>query len=412
MTASDVILLLAWGAMCNVWGVLLWMQHRLRHDGTIVRPVSSAEIAAGARVTVVIPARNEETAIRGCLERVLAQDLQGLRVVVVDDRSDDATAGIVREFADRDPRVALKTIDALPDGWLGKSHALWRGTRDLDAGGWLLFLDADCRLLGRSALRSAVHEADRREAVLLTLWPRHEPGGFWEALLVPLCGAIIALWFGRSNTPSAPAFGNGQFLLMRRDEYEAIGGHAAVRRAVIEDVPLAEAARRAGLTTWAAGGRDLVSVRMYDSLSAVFRGWSRIFVGALRSPAKIALSMAWLLAGSLAPIVAMPWLLLEWMHAGADPSSRLLALSGLCATHLLLLALVSHRFWGLGRCDRRYLWLYPLSVAGVFVILADALWAMLVRRRIGWRTTSYRFDRHARIIDAVPGVEGSAACRT
>jgi len=210
------------------------------------------------------------------------------------------------------------------------------------------------------------------------------------------------MWFGRSNTPSGGAFGNGQFMMIRREAYESIGGHEGVRRALIEDVPLAEKVRGAGFTTWSGGGRDLVSVRMYDSLASVCRGWSRIFVGALRSPLKIALSMGWLLAGSALPLVAAPALVMAWAGLDGPPPAWLLPASGLCAVHLLLLFLVSYRFWGLGRCDRRHLWLYPLSVIGVFIILADAWWTMAVRRRVGWRTTSYRFDRNVMIVDGSP----------
>jgi len=386
--------------MCGVWAILLWMQHRLHRDGTIVSASVVPELSRDTDVCVVIPARNEEAGIVSCLETVLEQDLAHLRVVVVDDRSDDGTAEAVRSTSHRDARVSLRQIHTLPPGWLGKSHALTRATEGLTCD-WLLFIDADCRLLSPTAIRAAVGEAQHRGVSLFTLLPALATDGFWEGMLIPLCSAVMALWYSRSNRPRAAGFANGQFLLIKREVYEAVSGHAAVRRAIIEDVPLAEAVRAAGYTTWTGGGGELISVRMYDSLTSIVRGWSRIFVGALRSPLKIAASAAWLIAGSLGPFVAVPILVHAWWRVGFQAAPSLIPPTGLCLTHIVLLTLVSYGFWGLSRCDRRYLWLYPLSVLGVLGILTHALWTMTVSRRIGWRDTRYRFDRRARILDPV-----------
>lgn len=400
MPQTDLLTIMAWGAMCNVWSVLLWMQSRIRRDGTLVSANIDEDVQRNVDVCVVIPACNEQAGIAACLASVQAQDLSGLRIVVVDDRSDDDTAEVVRGVAKADPQLALCQVETLPKGWLGKSHALAQATEGLDAD-WFLFIDADCRLLSPYTIRAAVDEAYRRDAALLTLLPAQATGGFAEGMLIPLCSAVMALWYGRSNRPQAAGFANGQFLLIRRKVYQAVGGHTAVRRAIIEDVPLAEAVRAAGYTTWAGGGAELVSVRMYNSLSSTFRGWSRIFVGALRSPIKIVLSIAWLMAGSLWPFLALPWLIHGWLTLEGETPASLIPLTSLCVSHLLLLAVVSYGFWGLGRCDRRYLWLYPLSVLGVIAILGHAFWTMAVSRRMGWRTTSYRFDRRAMILDPV-----------
>lgn len=123
-----------------------------------------------------------------------------------------------------EPRLKLVRIESLPAGWLGKSHALWRASQGIDTQ-WILFLDADCRLLDDHAVSSAVDHAQRIGADLLTLWPKHAAGSWSEALLIPLCAAVMALWFGRSNQNHANAFANGQFLMVRRDAYEKVGGH-------------------------------------------------------------------------------------------------------------------------------------------------------------------------------------------
>jgi chlorobactene glucosyltransferase len=273
-------------------------------------------------VCIVVPARNESANLAKCLRSVLGQDYAALSVVVADDRSEDDTARVAEAFATDDPRLSVRLIKELPSGWLGKSHALWSATRDADVE-WLLFLDADCTL-DRSAVRTVVAEARRRDVELLTLWPRHASGGFWEHVTIPLCAGIVALWFGsqRVNEPgSRLAFANGQFLLIKREAYERIGGHRSVRSALIEDVPLAEYAKRAGVSCWVASGRDLVAVRMYSGYEAIRDGWARIYVGALRSGTKILLSVAWLLAGSLLPYVAAVFLSFSvvrtWISGGA-----------------------------------------------------------------------------------------------
>jgi chlorobactene glucosyltransferase len=393
MTLVEWMVVSAWAQMCAVWALLLWAQRR----ALILTPAAPSCAEAEPRVTVVIPVCNERATIDRCLASVAAQHGVRLRVVVVDDRSEDGTAEMVAAWARRDPRFRLISIERLTPGWLGKSHALWHATRDLTSD-WLLFLDADCRLLSPDAVVTAWRHAHHTNTDLLTLWPRHDAGGHAEAALIPLCAAVMALWFGRSNQPSAAAFANGQFLLVRRSVYETIDGHRAVRRALIEDVPMAQVLRAAGYRTFAAGGRDLVAVRMYDRGSAVFKGWSRIFIGALRSPWKILLSMLWLLAGSAWPFVAGIYLAWSWFHLGVDAPLVLWWMSGLCVTHLALLMLVSLGFWGMGGCDRRYLWVYPASVAGVLAILGHAFWNLSVRRSVQWRTTRYRIDRTAVIL--------------
>lgn len=397
MNHVDLMVIVGWGMMCNVWGVLLWMQRRSQRNGTMV-PLVTPDVESSASVTVVIPARNESAGIEQVVKSVSTQDWLRLEIVVVDDRSEDDTAARVRRVASSDPRVRLYSIHQRPQGVMGKSHALAQATRGLTSD-WLLFLDADCRLLDAQAIRSAINEAQRRGADLLTLFPRLVTGTWAEAMLIPLCSAVMALWFGCSNHRRARGFANGQFLMVRRSAYEHVGGHASVETALIEDVPLAQALRATGYRTWAGGGAHLVSVRMYDGLRSVFYGWSRIFVGALRRPWKLIVSLLWLAAGSLWPILALPLLCRAWRTTDvSDAPAVLIPMTLMCVTHLVLLVRVSIGFWAMGGCDRRYLWLYPVSVIGVMLILIHAFWTAGVSRRVVWRDNVYRLDRQACIV--------------
>lgn len=406
MSVWTVLWLVPWAAICCVWVGLLLAQFQVRRQSLVLAPDDGAGPDSASddplpSVCIVIPARNAASELRRCLPSILAQDYPCLEIVVVDDRSEDDTAGVVRQFTSGHPQLRLDRVESLPAGWLAKSHALWSATRAATAE-WLLFIDSDCELDPR-AVRTAVREALRRNVDFLTLWPRHRGGTFWEHMLIPLCGAIIALWFGSRhvNDPSrSAAFANGQFLLILREAYERIGGHRSVRSALIEDVPLAENARAAGLNGWVGSGSRIFGVRMYDSYAAIRDGWARIYVGVLRSGTRIALSMVWLLLGSLLPFVAAPILALKALSWGspADTSPMFQAAVGLCLAHLILIFGVSYRFWGLGGCSRVQLWLYPVSVLVVIRILARA-WVWLVwRRSVTWRRTHYAIDGRATIV--------------
>jgi chlorobactene glucosyltransferase len=400
----SITLLTGWGVVCNVWAVLLYAQGRAIRQGIMLTPEepTTAEPIRHAHesVCVVIPARNEAETIGTSLESVLTQDHPCISAVVVDDRSSDGTGEVAERMAQDDARLAVQRVEDLPSGWMGKSHALWTATRTIKVD-WLLFIDSDCTLLHRSAIRAAITEAQKRDVAILSLWPRNLAESFWEHMLIPLCAAVMALWFGRSNRDgihARGAFANGQFILIRRDTYEQIGGHHAVRRALIEDVPLAEHAARRGIKSWTAGGRDLVGVRMYKDFKAIADGWSRIFVGALRSRVKLILSIGWLLAGSLLPFVAAPFILYQYINT-PEVGPLFWAQAMTCLSHLVLLYAVSFRFWKLGHCDRRYLLLYPVSAVVVMMLLARATWWLSVKRIVGWRKTYYTLDSRAMILD-------------
>jgi cellulose synthase/poly-beta-1,6-N-acetylglucosamine synthase-like glycosyltransferase len=270
---------------------------------------------------------------------------------------------------------------------MGKSHACSLGATRA-RGDWLLFLDADVRL-HPGAIRSAVHYAQQHRLDLFSLWLRDGSVGFWERLLVPLCGAMIVIWYGRAAARASPrgrAFANGQFLLIRRNVYESLGGHARVRRALIEDVPLACAAAADGHAVGSAVAPELATVRMYRGLRQTLRGWQRIYLGVL-SPAQMLGCIISLLSGSALPIVLLPLAAAFWFH---DPQSRWAAAwTILSAAHLAVLTTVSLRFFSLARCRLRYLLLYPLSVVGVLGILLAARAARLSRRRVRGRGPTY-----------------------
>ncbi len=230
-------------------------------------------------VTVVVPVRDEEAQVGGCLSAVLAsRGVPCLRVVVVDDGSTDGTAAVVRAIGD--PRVRLVTAPPPPAGWLGKPHACWVGARQAapDDDGVLVFLDADVRVTP-DAVAAAVWLLDAHGLDLVSPWPRPVAGTLAERLVQPLSPW---LWMTtlplraaeRSPRPSLTA-ANGQFLALTRRGYLRARGHAAVRDEVVEDVALARAVKRSGGRAVPAAGAALAQCRMYDGWAAMREGYGK-----------------------------------------------------------------------------------------------------------------------------------------
>jgi glycosyltransferase involved in cell wall biosynthesis len=382
--------ILLWGAV-GLYGVVVigwWARHvfisLMRPLGLVAHP---RQVLDGtSRISVVIPARDEANRIGPCLESLIEQGAAVAEVIVVDDRSEDATAEVVAEFAERDDRLRVVRVDHLPRGWLGKAHACHVGAKAASSD-WLLFTDADCRFFA-GGLAGAVAHAEEHGTDLLTLWPRADHQSFWEHMLIPTCGAIIAYWFAnlRVNNPrSKVAFANGQFMLFRREAYERIGGHRCAAGTVIEDVPLAQHAKRNGVRLRSVLGCDIFTVRMYAGFDEIWSGWTRIFIGALQRPWRLLVSAWSLIGGSVFPSVAAPVLAIIVATRALPDSPQWSALSILVWLHFIGVYTVSFRFWGLGLCNRRHLLLYPVSAAMVAAILLRAWWWMVTAKPIIWR---------------------------
>ena len=235
------------------------------------------------RVSIVIPAKDEGARIRGCLESAMGQDYANFEVLAIDDRSTDQTGAVMDEMAREDPRlVVIHKTEPPPLGWTGKNNALWIGQQRA-GGAWLLFVDSDV-ILEKDALSAAMSVVLRKEFDMLSFLLRMESHSIWESMLVPLAGGALATMYvaALTNNSQLPnhAFGNGQFLLISRAAYDAIGGHETVRDRFCEDVEIAVQLKRRGLRPRISFGNEFAAVRMYSSLGAIFRGWSRIFYAA------------------------------------------------------------------------------------------------------------------------------------
>lgn len=232
-------------------------------------------------LTVIIPARNEEASIGACLESLVAQSEDVFQLgrdwelIVVDDHSTDRTSEIARGFAG----VTVMTADKLPSGWTGKANAVWTAARKA-RGKWLLFTDADT-IHEPGDLRRGIHEAQRNKAGILSYSPRQIVSGLAQRTLMPLVFCELALAYPPakvSDPNQRVAAANGQFLLVEREAYRKLGGHAAVHDRVLEDVELAFLAKRRRVGLRFRYAADAVATRMYRTTAAMIEGWTKNLV--------------------------------------------------------------------------------------------------------------------------------------
>ncbi len=218
----------------------------------LFRRLEEAEpTSASPRVSIVIPARNEERYVGRTLDAALRLDYPNFEVIVVDDGSTDGTSGEIQKRAS-DPRLVSASARPLEPGWLGKPNALATGA-GLASGEWILFMDADVELHPR-ALRDAVAACERNRWDFLALLPFFERRGFWEEMLMPMVAlaAFVYLPSYLTFVRRVPlAAGGGAFGLVRAKAYDAIGGHRTLKASVVDDVRLAIEIKRAGFRTMA-----------------------------------------------------------------------------------------------------------------------------------------------------------------
>jgi chlorobactene glucosyltransferase len=238
----------------------------------------------GPLVSVMVPARNEALNIERCVRSLLCQDYGPFEILVLDDGSTDTTPDMLdRLVKESEGRLRVLHGEPLAVGWHGKAWACFQLGRQAK-GEMLLFTDADT-MHAPDALRRSVGAIKTSGADMLSIMPNQELGSFWEKLVVPLIHVILMCYLPlrlvRTNPRPAFSFANGQFILFRREFYERIGAHAVVKDALVEDVWLCKAVKKAGGTVVAFNGYDVVSCRMYRNFKEIWEGFSKNLFAAI-----------------------------------------------------------------------------------------------------------------------------------
>lgn len=236
-------------------------------------------------MSVIIPARNEEACLGACLESLVSQDAVRSEIILVDDASTDRTREIARSF----PSVCLVDAGPQPPGWTGKNNAMAAGAKAA-RGEWLLFTDADT-VHKPGSLAQALAEARQRGIALLSYSPEQEVHTVWERAIMPVIFGELAATYqpSRVSDPrSHAAAANGQYILISREVYDPVGGHAAVHSSLLEDVELARVVKASGNKIFFRYGADAVRTRMYRSFAQLREGWTKNLALLFPAPSRLA----------------------------------------------------------------------------------------------------------------------------
>lgn len=272
-------------------------------------------------VSVIVPARNEEACLGACLQSLVLQGGLTFEIIVVDDHSADRTREIASSFSGAGVRVIA--AGPLPAGWTGKNNAVHAGAH-VALADWLLFTDADTIHLPGSLLRS-LEEAKRRGAALLSYSPQQVVKSLPERALMPVIFAELAASYQPSQVSdpgSCAAAANGQYILITREAYDSVGGHAAIAGDLLEDVALARAVKRSGRKIFFRFGGDAVRTRMYSSFAQLREGWTKNLALLFPSPARLATlrSLEFLLIAAGVAVAVASVLRGRWLPALAETS--------------------------------------------------------------------------------------------
>ena len=346
---------------------------------------------------MIVPARNESATIATVVGSVLASTYPALELIVVDDRSTDDTGAVVAALARDDARLRLVHGAELPEGWYGKPWACLQGARTA-RGDILCFTDADTRH-APALLAHAVGALRAERPALLTIAPHQATVTLWERLVMPQIWHLLGFRFHprvvNRATRARDVIANGQFIMMPRAAYEAVGTHETVRHEVAEDLALAQACFRRGGRVFSAFAESLMETRMYTGLAHLVEGWSKnVYLGGRRSfpdepvlRALVPVALAGVMLFWLLPVIALA------LGIAAPAMGAAVALSALFWM-LMCGGMRIPPWYGLG---------YPLGALLVLYIVLRSTWRG--RRQVSWRGRVYTES-------AVPGGAVSARPET
>lgn len=343
-------------------------------------------------VSVLVPARNEESSIEACLQKVLASKGVELEVVVLDDQSEDQTAQIVRKVASDDARVRLESARPLPPGWCGKQHACAQ-LGELAKYDLFVFIDADVRM-EPDALARIAGEFERSGVDLLSGFPRQRTVTLAEQLLIPLMHFVLLgfLSLRRMRNTTHPAFGAGcgQLFITSRSAYQTSGGHAGIRMSLHDGIKLPRLYRSKGLITDLFDASDIATCRMYDSVSEVWHGLKKNATEGVASAGLIVPVTLMLVCGQVLPFLLLVVALLERSGVAAVSGGALsgwtwLAILAACSLAWLprLMASATYGQSLIGAL------LHPFAIMGFLAIQWSAFIGSFSKRPVSWKGRPY-----------------------
>jgi glycosyltransferase involved in cell wall biosynthesis len=352
----------------------------------ITRPefnVRPATPQGDPRVSIVVPACNEESTIERCLNQLLELDYSNYEIIAVDDRSTDRTGDLMDRVAASGAatgRLKIIHIRQLPPRWLGKTHAMWTAAKEA-TGDWILFTDADV-FFRRDALRRAICYAEQEKADHVVLFPCLIMQGVGEHMMIAFFQSLFV--FGHrpwkvADPKTKDHIGVGAFNLIRRSVYEQIGTYERLRLEVLDDMKLGKVVKSGGFRQRNVFGRDLISIRWARGAMGVVRNLTKNFFSVMAFQWPRALGAIALLGFlNLMPFLGV------WLARGASRIPYLVALSSM----FLIYAGMSWR----SRIPPYYFFLHPISTALFAYTMLRSMSLTLWNGGVEWRGTKYPLE--------------------
>jgi len=371
--------------------IIIYWIHNQYHLDIIVEIKPAPPPASSPLISICIPARNEENNIRNCVESALGQDYPNIEVIVLDDRSTDSTLTQLAEIASLDSRLLPVSGTDLPEGWAGKPFALFQASA-VARGEWLCFVDADT-FLAPQAISSCYSKAIETKADMFTTMNKQILGSFWEKVVMPLVMTALSVGFSprKVNDPNTrDAIANGQFIMIRRSVYDAIGGHEKVKDQIVEDKAISEQVKWNGHRLVVADGSQVISTRMYTSLPSMWEGWTKnIYLGLSDHPSMLLLGAFGATLSVIAALFLPLWTLLgaNWLFNGGTWLAIAVIVQSLLVWGWLIYfrAQVARKM----NISAWYALTTPLG-AGVFAaMMLTSAWKVLSGQGVTWRGRKY-----------------------
>lgn len=382
--------------------IVYWI-HSQYHLDIVVTPTPPPTNAP--LISVCVPARNEERNIRLCVESILAQDYPNFEVIVLEDRSTDATPEVLHDLLMESgsllpkehtpaghPALHIILGSDLPTGWAGKPHALFQASAAA-RGEWLCFVDADT-FLSPTTLSSSYAKAIEANADMFTIMTRQIMGSFWEKVVMPIVMTALSVGFSprKVNDPKRKdAIANGQFILIKRAVYDAIGGHERIKDQIVEDKAISEQVKWNGYRLIVANGYAVAGTRMYTSLPEMWEGWTKnIYLGLSDRPSLMLLGAfgAFILLVAALVLPLWPLLGLFWYLQGGGWLALIVILQSLILWTIVIYARARVAS-GMG-IPPRYAFTLPLGAAVFAAMMFTSAWKVLSGKGVVWKGRMYK----------------------
>lgn len=342
-------------------------------------------------VSIIIPMMNEETKAKKCVDSLMSQSFPNLEMIVVFDKSTDRTEEILKELSNKYAKLRVIESEPKPNGWIGK---IWAQTQAVKAakGQLLLFMDADVTAPHPHVISAAVEFKKANKIDMLSLYPTQKMFSFWEKVLQPMVFTVIGVFRppDKVNDPANPmSSANGQFILIDREVYDAVGGHAANKSILVENYALAKLVKGSGYRLFLDHFKaEFLNVRMYISFWDSWDGWMRMLYPALYGGGtSLASVLMFIFSWGIFPFIVL-LISIIWLFAAGSTLSLLFLIVCLYLVTLNIYGMwMAMHIYGI---PKLYAFLLPISASVVAALLITSAYKVKTGKEVLWKGRRYK----------------------